>query len=285
MAKKVFPKKKPLKRVTVTKDSGPEEMPDDTEIAKYIRVLTFRQKVWADAFIKCLNKKKASLVAGCTEENANSYGAYMYGLQPVRDYIEYVVNSTIGTVDDNIKLVQTIRDARLNDYLIKVKTIKSDLVKTPLAKVIERTRDELLLEEEYFMLAEEPKEITAAMQSIKALRKRIAKMEIQLKHSPKASVIEHGPSYLADAVELDLVKLAADKENGIIKSFKHTKDGVHVEFHSQLDAANTLARIQGADKGTTNTTNVYTGPTAEQLAKLSDQQLKAMAEIEKIMKS
>lgn len=285
MAKKVFPKKKPLKRVTVTKDSGPEEMPEDTEIAKYIKALSFRQKIWADAFIKCLNKKKASLVAGCTEENANSYAAYMYGLQVVRDYIEYVVSLAIGTVDDNIKLVQTIRDARLNDYMVKVKVIKSDLVKTPLAKVIERTRVELLKEEEYFMLAEEPKEITAGMQRIKTLRKSIKKYEIDLRHDPKAHVLEYGPSYLADNVELDLVKLAADKENGIIKSFKHTKDGIHVEFHSQLDAANTLARIQGADKGTTNTTNVYTGPTAEQLSKLTDQQLKAMAEIEKIMKS
>lgn len=283
--KKVYPKAKKPVKATVTKDSGPDEIPEDSEVAKLIAKLTFRQKAWADFFIKTLNKRKASLAVGCSSENANAYGSYMYGIQVVREYIEHIVTSAIGSIDDNVKFVQSIRDARMGDYLKKVKVTKSDLVKVPLQAVIDRTKFQLVKEEEYFMLAEEPKEITAAMQSVRALRKSIARMEIDLKFDPKATRIEHGETYLADDVELDLVKLAADTEHGLIKTFKHTKDGVQVELYSSLDAANTLARIQGADKGSAPTTNVYAGPTTEQLAKLSKEELKVMIEIEKKMKS
>lgn len=278
-------KRKPKIKVLPVKEDRFEAIPDDSEIAKFTRPLSFRQKAWADAFIKTLNKKKASLLIGCSDEGASSYGCMMWDKPAVREYIEYLVTAAIGSVDDNIKLVQSIRDARMGDYLKRVKVTRSDLIKVPLSKVIAEHREELEMEGEWLWELTDPKMITASMQKLASLRLGIKKMELELKYKPKATRIVHGPTYLTDDIELDLVKLAEDKEHGLIKALKTTKEGVQVELYSSLEAANTLARIQGADKGSAPVTNINTGPTAEQLAKLTPDQLRAMAAIEKVMKA
>lgn len=278
--------KKLAKGLPDLKDTGPEDISEDTEIGRLTRRLSFRQKVWADAFIKTLSKKKASMIAGCTEPNANVYGSFMYGKVEVREYIEHVVASTIGTIDDNIKFIQGIRDTNLNQYLKKVKRSKSDQIKVGLQVMIDNLKLEIAIEEDYLMeVAAEPKEITGSMHSLKFMRKQIAKYNIELRHNPKATRIISGPEYLVDDVELDLVKLAEDHEHGLIKTFKHTKDGIQIETYSSLDAAVSLSKIQGSDKSAAPVNNFNTGPSAEQLAKLTPEQLKTMAAIERIMKS
>lgn len=263
-----------------------EQDPDQNEALEKLKAaLEPKELLWSDAYIKLLSKKKASMAVGCLESNASNYGVKMYARTQVRAYIDYMVSESIGTPSDNIKFLQTIRDTDLKNYMKKVKKVQSRPIKVKLKDLIKGLKYELSIEEEMLLYYTEGKAaITMALQTIASIKRKIARYTVELSKNPKATRIISGPEKLVDDIELDLVALSEDHEYGRIKTFKITKDGLHVELYSAPDAALALARIQGTDRTGTPVTNVNVGATPEQLAKLSVDDLKAMAVIERKMK-
>jgi len=72
----------------------------------------------------------------------------------------------------------------------------------------------------------------------------ITRLEVELEMNPKAIRIVTDVE-LVETTEIDMVKLAQDKERGRIKSISWTEFGPKVELYAADGALNTLAKIQG----------------------------------------
>jgi len=55
---------------------------------------------------------------------------------------------------------------------------------------------------------------------------------MELERNPDAFRIIDGETVMVEHANLDLVKIMEEKERGVIKSFKHTKDGSQIELYA-----------------------------------------------------
>jgi phage terminase small subunit len=225
--------------------SRQKEKPKTLE--ELLQALTADQLLWIDAYFKLLNKYKASAYIGIPHAEARAHGNKMYRTAAVAEYICALMEDVVGDPAENIRLIQNIRDANISDYFIEVPRIKSNIINKPLGEIIDELKLQLDIENQYYLdYADTDMEIAQALRRINTLKRQICKLELQLKQNPAATRVMAGPDYVTTEMELDLAKVAQDKEFGKIKSFKQTKDGYQIELYSAMDAANSLARIQGS---------------------------------------
>src|SRR5690606_36821871 len=85
-------------------------------------------------------------------------------------------------------------------------------------------------------------------ESFEPMRDKILRYSIELRHNPMATRFVPGETQLVDHVEVDMAKLIADKERGIIKSFKHGTNGHEAELYPADAAMDKLMRVRGMYK-------------------------------------
>lgn len=145
------------------------------------------------------------------------------------------------------KLITDIARGNLADYIVIKKIEHSPRIEISLAEYIGRLNQEIDFEEEFagvagFTVKEKRSHIFLQNQR----RRDILRLQLELQRNPKATRIINGPTEWVEVAELDLVKLAADKEKGKIKSFAHTQYGVKVEMYGADSAITNILKIHGS---------------------------------------
>lgn len=202
---------------------------------------------WANFYLKRLNKTQASRDLGKPESTASNYGVKTYNRPAVKAYIEYVLEQEIGVPDDNLRILRSMADTDLKQYMTERVLPQQDWIERPLKHLLQDLEIDLTAEQEYeVMYAETKLDVSQSKKRQKEIALNIVALKTEIrKKGPLAKRIVLGDTYLVKKQVLDLNKICADHENGKIKKYKETKDGIEVELYDAKDAAIQLLKIAG----------------------------------------
>lgn len=205
-------------------------------VAKYCKKLQKSART-IDSYWKIANEQHSALQQKA-KEAANKV------------YVETIAEAAIETAMSEIeakKLTTDIARGNLADYLIVKKVEHSPRIEISLSEYIDRLNQEIEFEDEFAAVAGyngKEKKVHNSMQA--GRRRNVIRLQLELKRNPAATRIINGPTEWIETAELDLVKLAADKEKGKIKSFAHTQYGVKVEMYGADSAITNILKIHGS---------------------------------------
>lgn len=260
-----------------------DEIEKIAAIDEILSPLSEREIVFVEHYCKFLSKKKAAVAAGHPPKNANVIGFNIYHRPRVKDAVKKYLAIIAITAEENIQLITRTAKTNLSDYFRPVSNYQSVREKVYLTDIVTRLKLEIELEDDFFLMAEglTSLEKTLYKQKIKAISRDILKLEIQIRRNPKATRIEYVERLVTESV-LSIEALIED--NVPLKSIKYTKEGVQVETYPADAAQDRLAKINGSfeadNKQLRPVINNSIGVSPEKLAKLTDDELKAMADIE-----
>lgn len=208
--------------------------------------LTLRQKKFCDEYLKDLNATRAAIKAGYSVESARSTGSENLTKPDIKEYVEKKLKEAELGAEESVKLLSDIAKGNLSDYLSIKRVEHTPRVEVGLESLIKALYEEIELEEEFATQAdlfdEELERHRAAQDS---RQRQILRYTIQLKKDPAATKIVDGKPTFIETVEVDLIKLMADKEKGKIKSITPTPHGYKIELFSAETAIVNIAKIHG----------------------------------------
>lgn len=221
-------------------------------------ILLDSERVFAEAYVICLRKDLAAIKAGYSETHAANIGFQVYSRPHVKEYIEKLLAQATTTAQETLKLISDTQRANLSDYLIPVKKWHTPSVKKGLAELIQETKLYIAAEEEFCdAKGYTEKEFDNFHKQLEPYRDRVLRFQIELNKNPNATRIVDGEPIEIETMELDLVALARDKERGIIKTFKHTPQGIQVEICDPDTSKEKMAKVHGLyEKDNTRNINV-----------------------------
>lgn len=165
-------------------------------------------------------------------------------------YIQASVKAAEEAVMTEIEAKQKITAigrGNLADYMIVKKVEHTPRIEITLKQHIKNLKDKIQFEEEFVKVAGYTEdEMNSHIASQKHRKREVARQELLLKKNKAATIIVDGPVEWRETTELDMVKLVADKERGIIKSIAHTQFGIKVEMYDAADAAVQFFKIHGS---------------------------------------
>jgi phage terminase small subunit len=221
----------------------PEEIPEDPRF-------TVRQQRFIEAFCVSGNCTQAAKEAGYSPEYAYSIGSRLSKNVEIRAAIDerlaqYSITAALAT-----KLNSEIAQTRLNDFFTVRPVQGYEMEEHYLSVLIERKQDEIAFIKEFardneielfaeFAPTDTGKRLSAAQQQLLELQ-----LELQA-HGPDATKLVPGKPVIQFRADLDLVKLAAAKEGGRLKSYSVGKEGMKVEMYAADAAIDRAARMHG----------------------------------------
>jgi phage terminase small subunit len=208
--------------------------------------LTAKMKRFCEEYMKDLNATQAAIRSGYSKKTAYSIGQENLKKPEIKTYIDLRLKELSISADETTKLLSDIAKSSLNDYFVIKQQRQRKSVKVSLKEYIKRLEKEIELEDEYaatVKYTKEEKKLHDAEQQCR--RRHIIKLQIELKHHPKAFRIVQGEEELVEVADLDIVKLLKDKEAGRIKSVTPSEFGLRVEMYSADSALVNLARMHG----------------------------------------
>ncbi|WP_392471348.1 terminase small subunit [Sphingobacterium cellulitidis] len=208
--------------------------------------LTAKQQLFIDNYLIHFNATKAAIQAGYSEKTAYSIGSELLKKPELSALIESRLKESRMNSDQVMKLMSDIAQSSMNDYFRIVERDRMKRVTKPLGILIERKKLEIkraymyierkgYTDEEYDNYVEK---------NILPLEDDILRAEIDLELDPLAT-FDDSEVETYETVELDLVKLAKDKEGGKIKSFEWKEFGPKVEMYAVDGMLDKLARVNG----------------------------------------
>ncbi len=208
--------------------------------------LTAKQQLFIDNYLIHFNATKAAIQAGYSEKTAYSIGSELLKKPEISALIESRLKESRMNSDQVMKLMSDIAQSSMNDYFRIVERDRMKRVTKPLGILIERKKLEIkraymyidkkgYTDEEYDNYVEK---------NILPLEDDILRAEIDLELDPFAT-FDDSEVETYETVELDLVKLAKDKEGGKIKSFEWKEFGPKVEMYAVDGILDKLARVNG----------------------------------------
>lgn len=210
--------------------------------------LTTKQKLFIDNYLTHFNATRAAIQAGYSEKTAAVVGHENLRKPNISAHIETCLEQSHMNSDQVMKLMKDIVGSNLNEYLKIIQVERPKQVKKPLQLLIDRKNEEIICEKlfaERRGLAGE--ELDKHFKGLIRAESEIIRLEIKLERNPDATF--NDTEYeIVEEVELDIVKLASDKEAGRIKSFKHGKYGIEVEMYAIDSMLDKLARANGMYK-------------------------------------
>lgn len=224
-----------------------QETVKQVSIDELAALLDDKEKAWADRYLVRLNKSQASRDIGVAESSCGNYGVKVYNRPHVKAYVEFLLEQHIGVPDDNMRILRSMADTDLKQYMTERVLPQQDWIERPLKHLLQDLEIDLSAEQEFeCMYAETKLDVTQSKKRQKELALEIAKLKTEIrKRGPLAKRIVLGETYLVKKQVLDLNKICADHENGKIKKYKETKDGIEVELYDAKDAAIQLLKIAG----------------------------------------
>jgi phage terminase small subunit len=201
---------------------------------------------FAHEYVKDFNGAAAARRAGYSVKTAARTAFDLLRKPSIKDAIKETLNASAVTAEETVKIISDIARGNLGDYFVKTKVRKSELVKKPLSAVIAEFKLQMQFETELAGKLElKPRERTNFLKNLAAMRVQLTRLELELKHNPKAYRIENGPEQLVETVELDIARVIQDKERGRIKSITPTEHGLKVELYAADNAAMLIAKMHG----------------------------------------
>jgi len=207
--------------------------------------LTNKQIRFCQEYCIDSNATAAAIRSGYSFNTAYSIGWENLRKPEIIEKINEFMDEASMQSSEVVKRTTDIARSNLTDYFIKRQVPFTPQIKVGLKEVIQSQKEYISREEEFCArIGYTDKAFDDFQENLNHTRSQIIRMEIELEAHPNAYRIIDGETVMVEQVELDLVKLAEDKEKGKIKSFKHTKDGVQVEMYSADTALDRLAKIR-----------------------------------------
>lgn len=209
--------------------------------------LTPKQDQFINEYIKDLNATQAAIRAGYSENSASEIGWENLRKPQIRAKIDLILKEKCISAEETIKLISDISKSSLNDYLIvktverrrKVVKLVSDKIKELQTQIAKKRRLQELSD-----WTEERSDQNFA--EITNLEEQILEYQIEIEFNPEATIIDWTVPELVETTDIDLVKLAKDKELGRIKSLSWTESGLpKVELYAADAALINMAKIHG----------------------------------------
>jgi phage terminase small subunit len=214
-------------------------------------MLNEKQKRFCTEYLVDFNATQAAKRAGYSKQTARAIGSRLLTNVDIKQYIaEKVKDCSVLGPGEAIKLISDIATSSLNDYFTEKMIEHTPRVLKGLKTLIKDLQIEIAYQKEFLSISklkgEEKKGHDA---EIKQKELQIIRYQIELKYNPKASRIVDGQPVFVKTVELDMVKLVADKERGRIKSLSYSPSGQpKVEMYSADSALRDMAKIHNLFK-------------------------------------
>ena len=235
--------------------------------------LTAKQEAFCIEYIKTFNATAAAIASGYSDKTAASIGWENLRKPEIAKKIGELTKGTIMVPDEIQKRMTDIARTRLNDFIVPRTTVTTKKIKAGLNELIKRLRDEMDFEDEYCLQVNlQKKELDRHEKAQEQRRRQIIRYKLELKKNPNAYRIIDSEPELVEVADVDLLKLAREKEQGNIKSLKFTKDGPQVELYAVDAALTSLAKINAmfVEKHEVDINTKMEGMTEDQLLMLTD---------------
>lgn len=207
--------------------------------------LTAKQQLFVDDYLIHFNATRAAKTAGYSEKTAYSQGQRLLKNVEISTLINARLKESRMDSDQVMKIMGDIAQSSLNDYFKIVQKQRPKTIMRPLQIQIDTKKEELFREKLFIgrkgLVGDD---LSKYQKSLELLEDSILRLEIRLEREPDAEY-EDFEMETYDAVEIDLVKLAKDKEGGKIKSFEWKEFGPKVEMYAVDGMLDKLARVNG----------------------------------------
>lgn len=225
------------------------------------------------------NKTQAANAAfDCVDLVCAASMGYEYFRKPhIKAEIDRLISDRLMSKEEVLQRMSQRARASLSDYLHTVKRMVRPFIKVSLNVLIQRTNDKIEDQQKFIERAgikegsERYKQLKELEQSYK---EDIIKWVIELERNPGAYVEEMGDEVTEETIEIDMIKLAQDKERGIIKSFKRDKSGeIVIELCDADGMLRDVARYHGVFEKDNRRLNLNTVPLTAEEAKTINEAL------------
>ncbi|WP_411973362.1 terminase small subunit [Sphingobacterium sp. Lzh-3] len=196
------------------------------------------------------NATQAALTAGYSDKTAASQGQRLLKNVEISNAIKARLDELTLTAEQLTKRMADIAMGDLSNYMTTRMIEYTPRVRKSLRDIISELEFNLILQEEFCAEKGYTEEQYDDFQRtvVEPIQDKILKYSIELKHNPNATRLVNGETELVPHIEVDMPKLLADKERGIIKSFKYGKNGLEVELYPADAAMDKLMRVKGMYK-------------------------------------
>lgn len=211
--------------------------------------MTTNQQRFIEEYCKDFNATQAAIRAGYSQKTARAIGQENLTKPYIAEAIKERLDKLSLTAEELTKKMADIARGNLADYMTTKMVPYTPTVRKGLQELIDELEHEIMLDEEF--AAEKgftEEEFDEFQKKLNGKRDKILRYKIELRHNPKASRLVNGETIMVEEAEINMPKLLADKERGIIKSFKNGKNGLEVELYPADAAMDKLMRVRGMYK-------------------------------------
>ncbi|OZI09168.1 hypothetical protein BWI93_05325 [Siphonobacter sp. BAB-5385] len=226
-----------------------EELEDEIEIPKKPEEFSDKQWRFVEEYCVDCNATQAALRAGYSAKSARQIGSENLSKPYIVAEIKRRLDALAMTAEQATKIISDIANSRLNDYLVIVPTLKTQLVKKLHVDRIQEIEEQIVFEDEYAKEAGlEEKELALHQKAQAARRRQIVRLRLEVQRNAEAFAYVDSEPILSERVEIDLAALAKDKELGRIKKLKFGEFGPEVELQDSMAAADKILQLHGKYK-------------------------------------
>lgn len=222
--------------------------------------LSDNERAFAENYVISLRKDLAAISAGYSERSAKEIGHQVYNRVHVKAYIDDLLDQATTSAKETLKLISDTQRANMSNYMHEVERMDIPKIRRGLQEIIDHLQYEIDIEQEFLQVADglTKQEIETSTMAVRSKELEIIRYDIELNKNPLAYRIVDGDPVLVKEIVLDLAALVADKERGVIKSYKVGKDGtVSVEICDPDSSKERMAKVHGLyekDNGQKTTT-------------------------------
>ncbi|MBB6109742.1 terminase small subunit [Mucilaginibacter lappiensis] len=207
--------------------------------------LTAKQKRFVEEYLVDFNATQAAIRAGYSIDTAAEMGYENLRKPHIKTEINNRLDALSMEAGEITKRFTNLARGNMSDYMTKKLVPHTPQIKVGLKRLIEQEQAHILREEKFCAIKGLTEDDYDEFQKqLEYSRDKILRWEIELADNPYAYRIVDGETIMVEEAGLDLVKVIEDKERGIIKSVKHTKDGIQVEMYPADNALAQLAKIR-----------------------------------------
>lgn len=208
--------------------------------------LTLKQKRFCEEYLKDFNGSAAARRAGYSENTCREIAAENLTKPNIKAYIDKQLDLLSMEAGEIALRFTNMARGNMSDYMVKKLVPHTPQVKVGLEVVINRLQNEFDFEDDFALkINMQDDELENHMKSQEYRRRKLIRYKMELERNPDAFRIIDGETVMIEKADLDLVKIMQDKERGVIKSFKYTKDGPQVELYPADAALGQMAKIRG----------------------------------------
>lgn len=208
--------------------------------------LTDKQRRFCEEYLVDFNATQAAIRSGYSEGTAKEIGCQNLTKLNIKEYLNEKLDALSMEAGEITKRITNLARGNMSDYMSTRQVSYTPEIKVGLNVLITRLREKMEFEDNYALqINMNEEELQEHMSSQEGRRRKIIRYKLELDINSSATRIIPGETVMIEEVYLDLAKIVQDKERGVIKSFKNTKDGIQVELYAADAALGQMAKIRG----------------------------------------